>query len=125
MPLRIYTLDGILGPEMDTRTFAALAEPTRLRVVELLREGPSSVGEIVDRLGVGQPQVSKHLRVLKDSGLASVERRAQRRIYHLEPEAFNEMSEWIESFAMLWHERLDALGSFLDAGVPRGRRTDG
>lgn len=109
---------------METTTFAALAEPTRLRVVELLREGPCSVGEIVTRLGVAQPQVSKHLKVLRDSGLASVERQAQRRIYHLEREAFGEMSDWIESFATLWERRLDHLGSYLN-GASLGAQKDG
>lgn len=96
-------------------TFAALGEPTRLRIVDLLRAGPLSVGEIVTRLGLRQPQVSKHLRVLGESQLVSVEVRHRHRIYHLRPEPFGEVAEWAESFEALWETRVDALGRFLAA----------
>ena len=94
-------------------TFAALGEPSRLRIVELLRGGPLSVGEIVDALGIRQPQVSKHLRALGDSGIVSVEPMARRRIYHLRQEPFDAIADWADSFERLWDNRLDSLGDLL------------
>ena len=67
-------------------TLQALAEPNRFQIVELLRDGPRPVGDMVHRLGLRQPQVSKHLRVLSDAGLVDVRVDAQRRIYALRPE---------------------------------------
>jgi len=69
---------------------SALSEPNRLRIVELLREGPLSVGEIADRLGLNHPQASKHLRVLSDAGIVEVHAIANRRIYKLRPEPFKD-----------------------------------
>lgn len=104
---------------MEAATLAALGEPNRLQIVELLRRGPSSVGEIVDALGLRQPQVSKHLRVLTESGIVTGEPVARRRIYHLEPEPFEEISAWVSSFEQLWEARLDSLGGYLASIDPR------
>lgn len=71
------------------------------------------MNEIVDRLSRDQPHVSKHLRVLSDSGLVIVERSGRQRIYRLDAEPFAEMQEWIDSFGRTWGERLDRLGTFL------------
>jgi DNA-binding transcriptional ArsR family regulator len=90
-------------------TFTALAEPTRLKIVELLGGNPRSVGEICDRLAVGQPQASKHLRVLRDLGLVDVEARAQQRIYSLRPEPLRAMHAWLDRYRRIWEERLDQL----------------
>ncbi|RBQ16646.1 transcriptional regulator [Spongiactinospora rosea] len=92
----------------------AISEPNRFRIVELLRDGPRSVGEIVDALGLGQPQVSRHLRLLAEAGVVEVSRRAQQRIYRLHPESLRELSDWVQRFAVLWSERMDRLGSFLE-----------
>lgn len=94
-------------------TLSALAEPNRLHIVELLRDGPLTVGEITERLGLNQPQVSKHLRVLSDSGLVEVYPNANRRIYKLRPQPFNELNAWLESFRRIWEERLDNLEDYL------------
>ncbi|MGE2735928.1 ArsR/SmtB family transcription factor [Mycolicibacterium vaccae] len=99
---------------MQSTVFAALAEPSRLRIVELLKTGPMSVGEISEVLGIRQPQVSKHLRVLSDSGVVSGEALSRQRIYHLEAEPFAQIADWLESFEQLWETRLDALGDYLD-----------
>jgi len=99
---------------MESLTFSALGEPSRLRIVELLRSGPSSVGEIAESLAIRQPQASKHLRVLADAGIVVGERRAKRRLYRLEAAAFTEITQWVDSFEHLWLERLDSLGRFLD-----------
>lgn len=90
-----------------------LAEPNRYHIVELLRDGPLTVGEIVERLGLQQPQVSKHLRVLSDAGLVEVQPSANRRIYKLRPQPFMELDEWIHSFRHLWEERFDRLDDYL------------
>jgi DNA-binding transcriptional ArsR family regulator len=91
-----------------------ISEPNRFRIVELLRDGPRSVGEIVDALGLGQPQVSRHLRLLAEAHVVESTKRAQQRIYRLRPESMRELSDWMRGFAVLWSERMDRLGSFLD-----------
>ncbi|MBN6041341.1 helix-turn-helix transcriptional regulator [Amycolatopsis sp. 195334CR] len=91
-----------------------ISEPNRFRIVELLGDGPRSVGEIVDALGLGQPQVSRHLRLLAEAGVVEATKKAQQRIYHLRPDAMRELSDWAAGFAGLWSARLDRLGAFLD-----------
>lgn len=100
---------------MQATTFAALGEPSRLEIVELLRRRPFSVGDIADTLGIRQPQVSKHLKVLRDAGVVDVEAVSRRRIYHLSPAAFEEIGDWVESFEVLWEKRLDSLEDVLAA----------
>jgi DNA-binding transcriptional ArsR family regulator len=93
-------------------TFRALAEPNRFQIVELLRNGPRPVGDMVHRLRLRQPQVSKHLRVLSDAGLVDVRVDAQRRIYALRPAPLRELEVWLERYRQIWegnHQRLDAL----------------
>ena len=98
---------------MNMMTLSALAEPNRLRIVELLREGPYSVGEIVDRLLLRQPQVSKHLRVLSEAGLVEARPAAQQRIYQLQAQPFEELESWVETFRRIWEKRLDTLDGYL------------
>ncbi len=98
---------------MDTITLSALAEPNRLRIVELLRENPCPVGEIASRLSMRQPQASKHLRVLSEAGLVEVRPLAQQRIYQLRPEPFEELDDWLETFRRIWEKRLDNLENVL------------
>lgn len=98
---------------MEAAAFSALGEPSRLRIVELLRRHPLAVGEIVEVLGIRQPQVSKHLRVLRDAGFVEAEVDHRRRIYHLRPQPFEQLEGWVESFEQLWETRLDSLGDFL------------
>jgi DNA-binding transcriptional ArsR family regulator len=93
-------------------TLKALGEPNRFQIVELLRDGPRPVGEMVHRLHLRQPQVSKHLRVLSDAGLVDVRVDAQRRIYALRPAPLQELEVWLERYRRLWEsnfQRLDAL----------------
>lgn len=92
-----------------SNAFALLADPTRRRLLEELREGECSVGVLVERLQLSQPAVSKQLRVLRDAGLASVRRDAQRRIYRLNPEGLRELDDWLEPFRAFWERRLDAM----------------
>jgi DNA-binding transcriptional ArsR family regulator len=95
-------------------TFAALAEPTRRRIVEELRRSERSVAELVDTLAVSQPLVSKHLRVLREHGLVSRRVAAQRRIYRLESGPLRELDEWLAPYRALWTRHLDALERHLD-----------
>jgi DNA-binding transcriptional ArsR family regulator len=95
-------------------TFDVLAEPTRRRILALLLDRERSVGDLVKRLKLSQPGVSKHLRVLRDAGLVSVRTEAQRRIYEVQPEPLAEVAEWLEPYRRLWAERLDALERHLD-----------
>lgn len=94
-------------------TLGALAEPNRLHIVELLRDGPRSVGEIAERLGLRQPQASKHLRVLSDAGFVEVRPVAQQRIYQLRSQPFHELDVWLESYRHIWDARFDRLETYL------------
>jgi len=94
-------------------TLIALAEPNRLQIVELLRDGPLSVGEIAESLGLKQPQVSKHLRILSEAGLVEVQPIANKRIYKLRPQPLKEMDSWIKSFRHVWEQRFDQLDDYL------------
>ena len=98
---------------MNAVTFSALAEPNRLRIVELLRDNPYPVGEIARRLVLRQPQVSKHLRVLSEAGLVAVHPQAQQRIYQLQPKPFEELDSWLGTFRRIWETRLDNLDEYM------------
>jgi DNA-binding transcriptional ArsR family regulator len=99
---------------MTATTFDVLAEPTRRRILDLLLDRERPVGELVEKLKLSQPGVSKHLRVLRDAGLVSVRTEAQRRIYGVRPEPLEEVAEWLEPYRRLWTNRLDALERHLD-----------
>ena len=95
-------------------TLTALAEPNRLRIVELLRSGARPVGEIGEQLRLQQPQVSKHLRVLREAGFVDVEVRAQQRVYELRAEPLLELSDWLGSFRAMLDARFDRLDAHLE-----------
>jgi DNA-binding transcriptional ArsR family regulator len=99
---------------MAATTFELVAEPTRRRILDLLRERARPVGELVRMLGLSQPGVSKHLRLLREAGLVRVRREGQRRWYELEPEPLAELDEWLEPYRELWEHRLDRLERHLD-----------
>src|SRR5207248_10985006 len=93
--------------------WTALMEPNRLHIVEVLRDGPLTVGQIKERLGLQQPQVSKHLKVLSEAAIVEVQPQANRRIYQLRREPFQELEDWLQSFRRLWEERFDRLDDYL------------
>ncbi|SRR6266849_2820055 len=95
-------------------TFDALAEPMRRRILDLLREQPRLVGELVELLDISQPGISKHLRVLREVGLVRVRQDAQRRWYELRLEPLAEIDAWLEPYRKLWGDRLDALERHLN-----------
>ena len=100
---------------MTTATlFQALGEPHRLEILDLLRNGERPVGELVDQLGVSQPAVSKHLRILKEAGLVDVRADAQRRLYRIRPEPLAELDEWLASYRRMWATHLDRLEDHLE-----------
>jgi DNA-binding transcriptional ArsR family regulator len=99
---------------MTAAAFASLADPSRRRILDLLLERPRSVGELVDALGLSQPGVSRHLRVLREARLVSVRADAQRRIYEVSPEPLTEVDAWLEPYRRMFAEHLDALERHLD-----------
>lgn len=94
-------------------TLQIIAEPNRFNIVELLRQGPRSVSEIVQALNLGQPQVSRHLRILSEAGLVRSRTKAQQRIYSLEAKPFKDLDAWFDSFSLLWEERLDNFEDYM------------
>ncbi|TBL72467.1 ArsR/SmtB family transcription factor [Paenibacillus thalictri] len=98
---------------MNVMTLSALAEPNRLDIVELLRDGPLPVGEIAFKLELGQPQTSKHLKVLNDAGLVEMQPAANKRIYKLRTEPLQELDQWLHSFRLIWEEKFDNLEAYL------------
>jgi DNA-binding transcriptional ArsR family regulator len=89
--------------------FEVLAEPNRRLILDLLRQHEQPVGALVDALGVSQPAVSKHLRVLRDAGLVDVRPDAQRRLYRVRAEPLRAIDAWLEPYRAMWSARLDAL----------------
>ena len=96
-------------------TLTALAQPNRLRIVELLREGPRPVGEIAAALQLRQPQVSKHLRTLSEAGLVDMHPSAQLRIYYLRAEPFLALDAWLDSYRRFKEVSYDRLEEQLQA----------
>ncbi len=99
---------------MDT-LWPALADPHRRAMLDALREGPCSVGELTGRLSLSQPMTSKHLRVLRDAGLVLVRKEAQQRIYEINPVRLAELEAWLAPYRKLWNDSLDALSGYLDS----------
>jgi DNA-binding transcriptional ArsR family regulator len=95
-------------------TFAVLAEPMRLQILDELRTSERSVGELVDALAISQPSMSKHLRVLREGGLVTSRTAAQQRIYRIEAGPLEALDEWLEPYRRMWTRHLDALERHLD-----------
>ncbi|MET8989351.1 metalloregulator ArsR/SmtB family transcription factor [Nonomuraea wenchangensis] len=94
--------------------FEVLAEPRRREILDLLRDGERLAGDLVGRLDLTQPAVSKHLKVLREAGLVEVRKEAQRRWYRLRPEPLADIDAWLAPYRWLWSDRLDALERHLD-----------
>jgi DNA-binding transcriptional ArsR family regulator len=99
---------------MTMTGLAALADPTRQRIVEMLASGPLSSGEIARRFEVSAPAISQHLKTLREAKMVRVRAEAQRRIYELDPDGVNEISAWIECIRAFWTAKLDALENQLE-----------
>ncbi|RCW41074.1 ArsR family transcriptional regulator [Halopolyspora algeriensis] len=94
--------------------FTVLADPHRRQILDLLRTRERVVGELADQLGLSQPGVSKHLRMLREAGLVTVRHDAQRRWYGLCPEPLAEVDDWLAPYRAFWSDRLDALERYLE-----------
>ncbi|MHB1534361.1 MAG: ArsR/SmtB family transcription factor [Acidimicrobiales bacterium] len=94
--------------------YAALAEPHRRQILDLLRDGERPAGELVERLEISQPGVSKHLKVLREAGLVAVRAEGKRRVYGLRAEPLAEVDAWLARYRALWSKRLDALERLLE-----------
>lgn len=105
-----------------TTTWTALADPHRRAMLELLRERPRAVGELVELTGLTQPGTSKHLRVLREAGLVSSHTEAQRRVYALQARPFVALEAWLEPYRRMWEGSLDALERHLDRTNPKEDR---
>ena len=97
---------------------AAIADPTRRRILELLREGELAAGDLAEEFSISRPAVSRHLRVLREAELVHSRVDGQRRVYTLDPRPLAELDAWLEPYRRLWAQRLDAL----DTEIRRGRR---
>lgn len=105
---------------MQNNAFETLADPTRRRIVAALRDGERPVNDIVQQAGIHQSGVSRHLRILQESGFVSMRPDGQRRLYSLRPEPFRELEAWLADYRRLWEARLDRFGAALEE-----RRKDG
>lgn len=94
--------------------YAALAEPHRRQILDLLRTGERPVADLVAHLGLSQPGVSKHLKVLREAGLVVARTQGKQRMYALRPEPLSEVVQWLEPYRMLWSSRLDDLERHLE-----------
>ena len=108
MPIWIYDF-GMSRAATTTDAFNALAEPRRRQIVDLLAQGELPVTELVQRLGLAQPVVSKHLRVLREVGAVSVREDGRQRLYRVEGRALKPIFDWVSQYERLWAERMDAL----------------
>lgn len=106
---------------MQQDLFSVLAEPARRNILDQLRLGETSVTELVDRLDLSQPSVSKHLKVLREAGFVSSKIAAQRRIYRLELERIKAIDEWLEPYRAMWKRNLEALEQHLDQKAKHGK----
>jgi len=98
---------------MHLDVFQTLADPTRRRIVEVLRGGERAVNDIVDAVDIDQSGVSRHLRILHESGFVDVRPDGSRRVYSLRPEPFRELDAWMAGYRRLWEARLDRFGDAL------------
>jgi len=97
-----------------TDAFNAVAEPRRREILDLLAEGERPVNDLVRLLGIAQPQVSKHLRVLRDVGAVSVREEGRRRLYRLNGAALRPIHDWVKAYEQTWSDRFDELDAVLD-----------
>jgi DNA-binding transcriptional ArsR family regulator len=99
---------------MNSALLLAIGEPNRFRIVELLRTGPRPVNEIRERLGLKQPQVSQHLKALKEVGLVDVEPRGQERLYELRPKPLKQLHDWLDRYRRLWEDSFEQLDELIE-----------
>ena len=105
-----------------TDVLEAIIDPTRRRILDAIRDGERSVGELVEIVGMHQPGVSRHLKVLRDAGLVEARKDANRRLYRLRAEPLRELDVWLEPYRLEWSNRLDSLERHLEqAAAPKDK----
>jgi DNA-binding transcriptional ArsR family regulator len=108
---------------MQLDVFQILADPTRRRILDALRDGEHQVGDVVAQAGIHQSGVSRHLRILSENGFVTMRPDGQRRLYALKAEPFREIDDWLQHYRALWEARLDRFGEALEAKQkPQSRR---
>lgn len=107
---------------MTLDAFEVLADPTRRRIIAALRSGERQVGDVVEKAGVHQSGVSRHLRILSESGFVSMRPDGQRRLYTLRAEPFRELESWLTPYRDLWEMRLDRFGAALEKKKTKQKR---
>jgi DNA-binding transcriptional ArsR family regulator len=101
---------------MHMTLFSALADPTRLRIVEAIKAGECAVGDIVENMAIHQSGVSRHLRILTEAGIVQMRPVGQKRLYSLRREAFDQLDAWVARHRRHWEARLDRFGAALERG---------
>ena len=114
MPIWVYIVAGMARAATTTDAFNAVAEPRRRKILDLLAGGERPVNDLVDLLGLAQPQVSKHLRVLREVGAVDVREDGRQRLYRLNGKALKPIHDWVKGYERLWSERFDQLDVVLD-----------
>ena len=114
MPILEYIIHRMARAATTTDAFNALAEPRRRQIVDALARGERPVNDLVAQLGVAQPQVSKHLRVLREVGVVEVRGDGRRRLYRLNGQALKPIHDWVRAYERTWSERFDQLDVVLD-----------
>ena len=104
---------------MTTDVYAAIADPTRRRILDLLAHAGRSVTELAEPFAMSRPAISQHLKVLRDAGLVAEQRSGRQRIYRLAPDGLREVDMWLASYRRFWRTKLAALGEYLDAEAAR------
>jgi DNA-binding transcriptional ArsR family regulator len=99
---------------MNIDTFQVLADPARRRIIQALQAGERPVNDIVEQAGIHQSGVSRHLRILLQTGFVTMRPEGQRRLYSLQPAPFLELEQWLEQYRSLWNARLDRFGEALN-----------
>ena len=97
-----------------TDAFNAVAEPRRREILDALADGERAVNDLVETLGMGQPQVSKHLRVLREVGAVEVREQGRQRLYRLNPQALKPIHDWVKDYERMWSERFEQLDVVLE-----------
>ena len=120
-----YMMRHMARAATTTDAFNAVAEPRRRQILDVLAHGEAPVNDLVARLGLAQPQVSKHLRVLREVGLVEVRDAGRQRMYRLNGRSLKPIHDWVTNYERLWNERFDQLDVVLDELKERKEKEDG
>jgi DNA-binding transcriptional ArsR family regulator len=114
MPIWVYMMPGVARAATTADAFNAVAEPRRRQILDALADGERPVNDLVHALGMAQPQVSKHLRVLREVGAVEVRDEGRQRLYRLNGRALKPIHDWVKTYERSWSERFELLDDVLD-----------